>query len=95
MSHPDLAKVFGYRPGPEPLAEMYREMADAARDGGVCIEVSTAGLRKLVGEMYPAPALLACFAERDVPITLGADAHAPAGVGAHFDRARELARAGP
>ena len=82
MSHPDLAKVFGYRPGPEPLAEMYREMADAARDGGVCIEVSTAGLRKLVGEMYPAPALLARFAERDVPITLGADAHAPAGVGA-------------
>ena len=38
---------------PRAAREMYREMADAARDGGVCIEVSTAGLRKLVGEMYP------------------------------------------
>ena len=34
MSHPDLAKVFGHRPDPEPL-ELYAEMADAARAGGV------------------------------------------------------------
>ena len=92
MAHPDLAKVFGYRPDPEP-AGLYREMADAAAEGGVCVEVSTAGLRKPVGEMYPAPALLAEFFARGVPITLGSDAHAPAGVGARFPEARDLARA--
>ena len=92
MAHPDLAKVFGYRPDPEPL-DLYRAMADAAYDGEVCIEISTAGLRKPVGEIYPSPLLLERFAERQVPITLGSDAHAPAGVGAHFDRARALAAA--
>ena len=90
MAHPDLAKVFGHRSDPEPL-ELYHEMADAARDGGVAVEVSTAGLRKPVGEIYPSPALLSIFADRGVPITLGSDAHAPAGVGKWFDQARALA----
>jgi histidinol-phosphatase (PHP family) len=92
MAHPDLAKVFGYRADPEPL-DLYLAMGDAAAAGGVCIEISTAGLRKPVGEIYPAPMLLAVFRDRGVPITLGSDTHAPAGVGAHFDRARGLARA--
>ena len=92
MAHPDLAKVFGHRPDPEPL-ELYRAMADAAYDGEVCIEISTAGLRKPIGEIYPSPLLLERFAERQVPITLGSDTHAAAGVGAHFDRARALAAA--
>lgn len=92
MAHPDLAKVFGYRPDPEPL-DLYLMMGEAAAAGGVCIEISTAGLRKPVGEIYPAPLLLAVFRDRGVPVTLGSDTHAAAGVGAHFDRARGLARA--
>ena len=92
MSHPDLAKVFGHRPDPEPL-ELYAQMADAAAAGGVCIEVSTAGYRRVLGELYPAPALLRLFAERGVPVTLGSDAHAPAGVGRDFPRALAELRA--
>ena len=94
MSHPDLAKVFGHRPEPEPL-ELYGAMADAAAEAGVCVEVSTAGYRRALGELYPAPRLLAMFRERDVPVTLGSDAHAPAGVGRDFPRAlAELRTAG-
>ena len=94
MSHPDLAKVFGHRPEPEPL-ELYGAMADAAAEGGVCVEVSTAGDLRARGELYPAPRLLAMFRERDVPVTLGSDAHAPAGVGRDFPRAlAELRAAG-
>lgn len=94
MAHPDVPKVFGHRLRPEPLA-LYREMADAAQAGDVCIEVSTAGLRTPAAEIYPAPKLLGMFAARRVPVTLGSDAHAPAGVGKDFDRALgALAEAG-
>ena len=89
LSHPDLVKIFGHR------AEGfdYSEIADAIADAGVAVEVSTAGLRKPVGELYPHPELLAACRERGVPVTTGSDAHVPSIVGHEFDRARELLRA--
>jgi histidinol-phosphatase (PHP family) len=94
MSHPDLAKVFGQRPGPDTEA-LYTEMAEAVAEAGVCVEVSTAGYRRALGELYPAPALLRMFAERSVPVTLGSDAHSPDGVARDFPRAlAELSAAG-
>jgi histidinol-phosphatase (PHP family) len=86
MSHPDLAKVFGHRPDPKPY-RLYDAMADAAAAGGVAVEVSTGGLRKAIGELYPDPELLSRFRARGVPVTLGADAHRPEDVGRAFDRA--------
>ena len=94
MSHPDLAKVFGQRPGADADA-LYAEMVDAVAEGGVCVEVSTAGYRRVLGELYPAPPLLRMFAERGVPVTLGSDAHSPDGVARDFPRAlAELSAAG-
>jgi histidinol-phosphatase (PHP family) len=88
LSHPDLAKVFGER-----IASFdYTEIADAVGEAGIAAEVSTAGLRKPVGELYPHPDLLAAFREREVPVTTGSDAHVPSLVGSDFDRARELLR---
>jgi histidinol-phosphatase (PHP family) len=88
LSHPDLAKVHGDRVD----AFDYTEIADAVAEAGVAVEVSTAGLRKPVGELYPHPDLLAAFRERGVPVTLASDAHVPELVGRDFDRARELLR---
>ena len=85
MSHPDLAKIFGVR-GDD---ELYAEMAAAADDGDVALEISTAGLRKPVGEVYPDERLLR--ASR-APVTLASDAHVPAHVGEDFAQAAELAR---
>jgi histidinol-phosphatase (PHP family) len=88
LSHPDLVKVFGDR-----LANFdYAPIADAIAKSGVAIEVSTAGLRKPVGELYPDPWFLVECRERDVPVTLASDAHEPALVGRDFDRALELLR---
>ena len=93
MAHPDLAKVFGSRP-PDPK-RLYGRMVEAAAAAGVCIEVGSAGYRRALGELYPAPDLLAGFARAGVPVTLGSDAHDPAGVGRDLDRAlTELAAAG-
>ena len=58
----------------------------------IAIEVSTAGLYKEVGELYPDPHLLAACRRRGVPATLASDAHSPELVGRDFDRARELLR---
>jgi len=79
LAHPDLVKILGKRPA-DPSAHY------PALDG-VALEISTAGLHKRVGEIYPDPALL-----RGAPITLASDAHVPENVGRDFDRALALAR---
>jgi histidinol-phosphatase (PHP family) len=88
LSHPDLVKIFGERA----KSVDYGPVADAIADSGVAVEVSTAGLRKPVGELYPHPDFLAACRERGVPVTLGSDAHSPDVVGRDFDRASELLR---
>jgi histidinol-phosphatase (PHP family) len=88
LSHLDLVKIFGLRPGPE----HYDGLADTIAEAGVAVEVSTAGWRKPVGELYPAPELLARLAECGVPITLASDAHVPELVGENFPRALAVAR---
>ena len=88
LSHPDLVKIFG-----ELAASFdYSGVADAIAESGIAVEVSTAGLRKPVRELYPHPDLLAACRRRGVPVTTGSDAHAPDLVGQDFDRARELLR---
>jgi len=73
LAHPDLPKVGGRRPAvPD---EWYERMAEAAASSGMAAEVNSAGWRKPVAEAYPAPALLARFRKRDVPITTASDAH--------------------
>lgn len=94
MAHPDLPKKFGHRSSRD-LEGLYRAAAAAAADGSVGIEVSTAGLRKPVSELYPADGLLAAFAQAGVPASVGSDAHDPAEVGFGISAAYDaLARAG-
>ena len=88
LSHPDLVKIFGERAA----SFDYAQVVDAISASGVAVEVSTAGLRKPVGELYPHPEFLGACRERGVPVTLGSDAHSPNVVGRDFDRARELMR---
>jgi histidinol-phosphatase (PHP family) len=92
LAHPDLAKIFGKRPGPEVLAALHAEAVEAIAASGVAVEISTAGFRKPVGELYPDQALLVECVRRGVGVTLASDAHEPQLVGEHFDRALEAAR---
>jgi histidinol-phosphatase (PHP family) len=52
--------------------------------------VSSAGLRKPVGEAYPAPDLLARFAAAGVPFTTASDAHRLDRVAERRDEGRSL-----
>ena len=89
MAHPDLVKVWGSaRPQPERDPRHYYEPAvEAMLDAGVAMELSTAGLRKPVGELYPGPALLAMAVDAGLPIALSSDAHVPGQVGFRYDDA--------
>ena len=60
IAHPDLVKFWG-DPGRVPggdLRRYYEPAVEAFADAGVAVELSTAGLRKPAGELYPAPAFL-------------------------------------
>ncbi len=92
LAHPDLVKVWGAR-RPLPTGDLRRfyELAvEGIAESGVAVEVSTAGLRKHVGELYPAPAFLQMCVEAGAPVALSSDAHRPQDVGAGYDRALEL-----
>lgn len=91
MAHPDLVKKFGHRPATDATA-LYDEAAAAFAAAGVAAELSTAGLRKPVGEAYPSEGFLAALARHNVPISLGSDAHAPAEVGHAFEDAVSILR---
>jgi histidinol-phosphatase (PHP family) len=94
IAHPDLVKVWGRaRPLPRRDPRFYYEPAvEAIAEAGVAVEVSTAGLRKPVGELYPAPALAAMCVDAGVGFALSSDAHVPEDVGRDYDRALEAMR---
>jgi histidinol-phosphatase (PHP family) len=95
IAHPDLVKIWGSaRPLPDTDLRRYYEPAiEAMLEADVAIEVSTAGLRKPVGEIYPARAMLEMAVDAGVPVALSSDAHEPEHIGFGYDRARELLEA--
>jgi histidinol-phosphatase (PHP family) len=92
LAHLDLAKIFGSRPSAGARARLYASVADTIAASGVAVEISTAGLRKPVGELYPDPLLLAECVRRGAGVTLASDAHEPQLVGADFDLALDAGR---
>jgi histidinol-phosphatase (PHP family) len=94
IAHPDLVKIWGRdRPERTPAGDLrryYEPAVEAFAEAGIAVEVSTAGLRKPVGEMYPAPAFLEMCLEAGVPLALSSDAHRPEDVGAGYEQALEL-----
>ena len=94
MSHPDLAKKFGYYPSFDPLP-LYEAAAEACAAAGRMVEVNTSGSYYACKEMFPAPALLAAFCRAGVPCTVGTDAHKPEHVARDIEKAyRLMAQAG-
>ncbi|MDQ4081532.1 MAG: histidinol-phosphatase HisJ family protein [Actinomycetota bacterium] len=81
LAHVDLVKLFARFPSAEEVAVLHEETADAIEAAGVSIEVSTAGLRRPVDELYPAPEFLAACRARSVPATTASDAHVAEDVG--------------
>ena len=92
LAHPDLVKVWGAeRPRPDGDLRRFYELAmEGIAESKIAIEVSTAGLRKPVGELYPDRALLEWCVEAGCPVALSSDAHVPDQLGYRYEQALEL-----
>jgi histidinol-phosphatase (PHP family) len=85
LAHPDLVKFYGG-------LVQWDEDAFVGELEGVCLEVSSAGLRKPHGRLYPERELLAAAHRAGVPVTLASDAHEPNDVGRDLELAAAHAR---
>lgn len=89
LAHPDLVKVWG-RARPLPNRDprhFYEPAVEAIAASGTAVEVSTAGLRKPVGELYPSRGFAEMCIEAGIPFALSSDAHLPEQVGFEYERA--------
>ncbi len=91
MAHLDVIKVFGHKPTTN-MDSYIDKVLKAMAVNKLTLEVSTAGLRKPVGEMYPTKSILQRAAALQIPITIASDAHYPEDVGADWEKATMLAR---
>jgi histidinol-phosphatase (PHP family) len=92
LAHPDLVKIWGSaRPLPDrDPRSFYEPVVEAIAESGIAVEISTAGLRKPIGELYPSRAFAEMCVEAGASFALSSDAHLPEQVGFEYDRALEF-----
>ena len=91
LAHFDLPKKFGFLPE-EDISDLVGETLDLVKERDLAIEVSSAGLRKPVGEIYPSAVILREMKKRGIPIVLSSDAHDPSEVGIGYEETIPFAR---
>ncbi|WP_187647860.1 histidinol-phosphatase [Nitrosophilus labii] len=91
VGHLDLIKVFNYKPKKD-VRVIARNALKAIKKSDMVLEISSAGLRKPVGEIYPSKELLEMAYEMDIPITFASDAHKPEQVGFKIEELKSLAK---
>jgi histidinol-phosphatase (PHP family) len=89
LAHPDLVKMWGGgRPWPQRDPRFHYEPAvEAIAESGIAVEVSTAGLRKPVSELYPSAAFAEMCVDAGAAFSLSSDAHLPEHIGYEYERA--------
>jgi histidinol-phosphatase (PHP family) len=94
LAHPDLVKLWGAgRPSPQrDLRFHYEPAVEAIAESGIAVEVSTAGLRKPVGEIYPSREFAEMCVDAGAAFSLSSDAHVPEHIGYAYDQALEAMR---
>lgn len=90
-AHPDLIKIFSverfhiWLAKPDSQARIRAALA-LLKTKGMAMEVSSAGLRKPCGEIYPHPVILQMARELDLAIAPASDSHALEQFGFGFDK---------
>lgn len=91
ISHPDLIKNFtaeGWEP--HSIMDDICETLDRIAATGTAMELNTSGVLKTISEMNPFPEMLVQMRQRNIPVTIGADAHQPERVADGYEQALEL-----
>jgi histidinol-phosphatase (PHP family) len=94
LAHLDLIKIHGHRPMAD-IGTLVDETLEFIRERDLAIELSTAGWRKPVNELYPGDSIIGLAIEKGIPFTTASDAHSHVQVGENFGKlARKMAEIG-
>jgi histidinol-phosphatase (PHP family) len=94
LAHLDLIKIHGHRPTVE-VGMLVNETLDFVRARNLAIELSTAGWRKPVNELYPSDSIIELAMKKGIPFTTASDAHSHVQLGENFaNLARKMAEIG-
>ena len=85
LAHLDLIKIHGHRPRAE-IGAIVNETLDFVRARNLAIELSTAGWRKPVNELYPSDRIIELAIEKGIPFTIASDAHSHAQLADDYPR---------
>jgi histidinol-phosphatase (PHP family) len=88
LAHLDLIKIHGHRPNSE-IRQLVDETLEFIRARDLAIELSTAGWRKPVNELYPSDEIIRLALEKGIPFTTASDAHSHVQLGENYDRLAE------
>lgn len=78
IGHPDLLKKYGHcQPDDSAVHAAEDRMLQAVKSADITLEISAAGLRKPVAEIYPRSLMVGKAAKLKIPFAYGSDAHAP------------------
>ena len=83
LAHLDLIKIHGHRPTAD-IGMLINETLEFIRAHNLAIELSTAGWRKPVNELYPSDAIVELAMEKGIPFTTASDAHSHVQLGENF-----------
>jgi len=94
LAHFDLIKIHGHRPT-SGIGTLVSETLEFIRVRNLAIELSTAGWRKPVNELYPSDSILELAMEKGIPLTTASDAHSHVQLGENFaNLAHKMAQLG-
>jgi len=83
LAHLDLIKIHGHRPTAD-IGTLVNETLEFIRARNLGIELSTAGWRKPVNELYPSDTIIGLAMEKGIPFTTASDAHSHVQLGENF-----------
>lgn len=88
-AHPDLIKIYSVGRFHDWLAgkasrDLVYKCLSVLKKQGMAMEISSAGLRKACGEIYPCPEIMDMARELDLNISLASDAHNVKDIAAFF-----------
>ena len=88
LSHLDLIKIHGHRPCGD-VRSIVTQTLDFIASRNLAVELSTAGWRKPVNELYPSDEIIRMAIEKRIRFTTASDAHSHVQLGENYDRLAE------
>ncbi len=85
LAHLDLVKIHGHRPNGD-IAPLIDETLELIRARNLVLELSTAGWRKPVNELYPSDEIIGLAMAKGILFTVASDAHSCAQLGDNYVR---------